>query len=291
MKKATKATYIVGIVGAIATIVASIIGLNGGKSIEQKNIQQQVNNILGDNSNVTINDISEIVLDYENLKEENESFKKQNIEYFNNIEMQKEEINELKNQAKEIPIFEFQNLKFFVDGREKNIDAYKSAVTIDGKTYYSKDFITSLLEEDQSISTKDGTLFVGKVISEKTNLFQQWIVDSVVVEQKDNTTDTYGNKYTNAMLLRGDNAYIIYNMDRKYSNLKFDLAVNENSNGYGIIIIKADDNIVYTSQELMITTEPIKNIDIPINNCSLLTIELDGSYDSRCIISEAIAYN
>ena len=60
----------------------------------------------------------------------------------------------------------------------------------------------------------------------------------------------------------------------------------------GIFTIKADDVVIYTSPTLIKTTNPYE-IDIPINNCSLLTFEYDtkGQYEFDCVISDAVVYN
>ena len=82
-------TILAALIGAGATISAAIIGLNAGKSSEQKNIQNEINevmgdmvNIIGDDNEVTINDIKDLVEDYQNLQKQNKSLTDQNIKYF-----------------------------------------------------------------------------------------------------------------------------------------------------------------------------------------------------------------
>lgn len=69
--------------------------------------------------------------------------------------------------------------------------------------------------------------------------------------------------------------------------------VNENSDidRSGVITIKADDVIVYTSPSLNKKTEPFAEASIPIQNCTLLTIEYNGDYSNPCIISDAAVFN
>jgi len=60
----------------------------------------------------------------------------------------------------------------------------------------------------------------------------------------------------------------------------------------GILTIKADDKVVYTSESINKTTIPFTELDIPIDNCNLLTLEYTGSSNYiDCIISSAEVYN
>ena len=59
-----------------------------------------------------------------------------------------------------------------------------------------------------------------------------------------------------------------------------------------IITIKADDDVVYTSPSLNKKTEAYTEIDVPINNCKLITIEYStDSWSNDCILSDVIVYN
>lgn len=56
------------------------------------------------------------------------------------------------------------------------------------------------------------------------------------------------------------------------------------------LTIISDEEIVYSS-DITKTTEPY-DIEVPINNCKLLTIQFDSNIGSDgCIISDAIVYN
>lgn len=86
-----------------------------------------------------------------------------------------------------------------------------------------------------------------------------------------------------------------HNLNRNYVNLMLSMAIKdgESENCVGVITIKADDNVVYTSPELGKTTEPITTSDIPLSNCGLLKIEYsnNGSWNNRCLIFDASVYN
>lgn len=75
--------------------------------------------------------------------------------------------------------------------------------------------------------------------------------------------------------------------------MKLTIAVSESSymDTSGVITIKADDVIVYTSPNLNKKTEPFTETSIPIQNCTLLTIEYSGDYYNWCIISDAVVFN
>ena len=76
-------------------------------------------------------------------------------------------------------------------------------------------------------------------------------------------------------------------------NINISMSEDIYSDTTGMVTIKADDNVVY-SKELNKYTEPVLEIDIPINNCSLLKICYDSNHNfssEGCIISDAILYN
>lgn len=79
-----RSTIIAAVIGAIAAIAAAIIGEKYGKgvgvAIEQKNVQKQIDevrenkvNVSGDNNEVTINDVEDLVREYLELKDKYES--------------------------------------------------------------------------------------------------------------------------------------------------------------------------------------------------------------------------
>ena len=86
MNKAIIAALITG----TATIIAGFIGGMGyGKSSEQKNIQNEIQavmgnvvNITGNDNEVTINNIKDLVDEYQRLQSQNKSLLDQNSKYF-----------------------------------------------------------------------------------------------------------------------------------------------------------------------------------------------------------------
>lgn len=76
-------------------------------------------------------------------------------------------------------------------------------------------------------------------------------------------------------------------------NFKCTIAMKKDCSGKGVIQIKADDEIVYTSQEITNLTDPNENkIDIPINHASKLTISCIGNYNScNIFIADTILHN
>lgn len=72
------------------------------------------------------------------------------------------------------------------------------------------------------------------------------------------------------------------------------MAIKENTNmgETGTLIIKADDETVYTLDKMDKLMEPVTITDIPINKCNRLTITYNshGNYID-CIISDAMLYN
>lgn len=293
MQEGTKATYVVGFLGVIATIVGAVIGVSNGKSMEQEKIQQQIYNVLGDNASVTVNDISELLTEYEMLKTENETYKQQNLSYFEELQSKDEKLNSLNDQVGSIPDIQFKDLSLCIDGEDITVNNKQSMAIIDGREYLSKEIANKFISSDKNITVKDDTLFIGKVIADKAKLSSQNILNKVPnIKTEFNTKDSYGNIRTEGIYNTSFNGSIIYSLNQKYTYLKCTISMSENYDVKSITVlnIKADDNIVY-SIELNKTTEPY-DVEIPINNCKLLTFEFDSnSYFSNCIISDAIVYN
>ena len=304
-------TILAALIGAVATISAAIIGLNAGKSSEQKNIQNEINevmgdmvNIIGDDNEVTINDIKDLVEDYQNLQKQNKSLTDQNIKYFDELteasnkiqdyeNQSNTRVQELEQQLNESPDVQFKDIGLSVDGENIPINSTKSSAIINNRTYYSDEFVKSLISSKYSISIQDDTMYIGKIIKEKSYLSDEWVLDSTGVGYENNLTDSYGNIHTNALRFYNSKCSIIYNLNSEYSLLKCNISIRDNAylNQTGVITIKADDTVVYTSSALTKTTEPFGEEDIPINNCSLLTIEYTTNGSNQCIMDNIVVYN
>lgn len=228
--------------------------------------------------------------EYIQLKDENDHLRKEN----SNLQNQIDDLNSKQNN---IPSIEYKDLGLSINGEDIPVNRNSSMVVIDGREYISKEIMENLVSNDKTIAIKDETLFIGKIIKEKSFLTDEVIVDSENVLNTNSIKDSYGNLHTNALYPQNYHSCMIVNLNRQFAYLKFGLAVQENGNSDAIVTIKADDVVVYTSPSLTITTEPFEVIDIPINNCSLLTIKIDSGSSNGfgkgfdCIISDAIVYN
>lgn len=314
-------TILAALIGAMATILAAIIGLYAGKNQEQKIIENQITevvgnniNIIGDGNEVLINDPVSLANEYIRLKSEYDELQGNNnflVNENSKYEMQLDEANnrinelqsgtnqeiiDLRDKLEKMPVVVYKDLGLCVDINEIPINNIKSALTVDGRDYFSKEIIERLIPEDKNMTIKDNTIFIGNVIYDPKSLFDMRYMDKFAFNMVDSVTDSYGNNY--AHVLCTDSEYrmpfIIYNTDRQYSFLKFTLAINENAylDKNGHLSIKADDEVVYTSDTLEKKMEPIEIIDIPINKCNLLTIEYSSNFSYfDCIISDAILYN
>lgn len=266
--------------------------------------------------NITVNNEQENIVGQTAVKVEvdpsvevnanQESDNRVDIEEYNRLEAEnatlkiqlQEKIDKLKEQADSAPILDYNSFALSVDGNDIPINKNNSMVTIDGREYVSKEILEKLLDENQNITIQEDTIFIGKVISEKRSLLSDdCIMDQHNIALTDSVRDSYGNNYSNVFLsyAKPQNlSHIIFVLNREYALLKFSAAIRDNSylEPIGTIIIKADEEVVYISEDLNKKTEPFSEIDIPINNCNLLTIEYSAStYDVDCIISELTVYN
>ena len=298
MKKTDKTPIYSAIITGIFGIVAALISLNVGENRGEQNSINQVNSLIstvnGDNNEVTINNVEDLVNEYLELVSENKSLTQQNMKYFDELSRYGEEAKDAKQLIDSMPSIQFKNIGLSIDGEIIPIDLNNSSVVINDKQYYSEDFIYGLVNENSNMFVQDDIFYIGKKVKEKSNLFNEWILDQHNVDLVESITDSYGNIRKSAMKFTNEKSYIIFNLNNNYSFIKCNISIRDNAdlNKTGIITIKADDVVVYTSPILTKTTKPFDVSDIPINNCSLLVIEYDApkGYNS-CILSDAMIYN
>jgi len=285
----SKGTIIAAVIGAVATLLAAFFSANYGEQKMQKNLQNSIDKVTGDNNTININNIDDFIKDYQNTKVSNDRYAKQ-------LEESEKELEDIKKQVGDVPDFKFKDLKLTIDGEEMPFDSTNSMVTIDGRDYFDKNFVDSLLGGNRELTIKENNAYIGRVIKDKVNLADKWLVDSTpggYVEFQDSVTDSFGNMCANAIKFDGENSYAVFNLEEGYSLFKCRIALMEDvdSDINEQVIIKADNKVVYKSPSLNKTKKPFVKADIPIKNCSLLTIEFHSDGYGKGIISDASVYN
>lgn len=281
-----KISIIVALIGAVGIMGSAIIGAKWGK--ENVTVIVQL-----DGKNVVLND------------EEIQEMANKNEQLNNEISGYKEEIEKLKGESEElatklgdangelddVPAMEYRNFGLSIDGEEIPVNKDKSSVLINGRQYYSKDFVDNLLPSGKTAIEKDDILYIGKVVKEKSNLFDRQLINKGdYIEILENSKDTYGNIHNKAVVFELSECSISFNANREYSKLKCVLSVLDEKQGGGIIQIESEQGILYTSEEILSTTEPVE-IDIPINYASSITIRQIGDGWTYNIVTDAVLYN
>jgi len=228
------------IIKAITAIAVAAIGIFAGIKIDQKNTQTQINevmgdviNVNGDDNDITINDIEtfmqnylQLQSDYEALNQQKDSFAEQSNKYFNDLSEANntidelnagynKEIEDLKTQLASMPIVDYKSLGLSIDVEDIPINSNNSMVTIDGNDYFSREIVESLIPADRNFTIKDGTIFIGRVVADKANLFDMNVMDAKYFDMVDSTTDSYKNNYSHVLYMRTNNSksgYIIYTL-------------------------------------------------------------------------------
>lgn len=122
---------------------------------------------------------------------------------------------------------------------------------------------------------KNDTLFIGRVVADKANLFDKTEVGKVACYTHDSFTDSYNNLRYDSICFYNYSSTISYDVNREYSLLQFVISIKNDADirGEGTIIVKADDVVVYTTKEpLNRLTEPFSPAEpISISNCKLVT--------------------
>lgn len=295
MSESKSTTIIVAIIGAVATIVSGIggaaVGNNNAQDKQNKYIQSHTVNIEGNDNSVNINDVNDLVNEYNNLLSENETLKAKNTSYFNDLTDTKNQLESAENVMKDVPQITYNNLGLVLDAQDVSINKNNSMITVNGREYFSKEITEKLLPANKSMTIKDGRIYVGKVVADKAKLFDQWVVSKEDCSTQFTGNDSYGNAHTNAIAFTYYDGEIIYNLKREYSYLKCNISISEScSKDYDILLTISPDTGEAYSVTVNKTTEPF-DVEIPINNCSLLTITCDTSARQSVIISDAIVYN
>lgn len=293
MGNSKTSTIIAAIIGAVATIVAAFIGIKWGKNNVTIVVQQDGKNIILDDAGV-----QSMVDENEKLKNAQDDYEKQIVEYKRQIaELESDsadltkKLNAVTGELEEKPVLELKNCGLSVNGDEKVINKENSYVAINGREYFSKEFIDNLLPENTTLVMKNEMLYVGKVVKSKANLLDMHTVYNSGGSFWDNITDTYGNSYAKILYYKYGGYKTIFNVKKEYTNFRCTIAKKEGSSATGYIQIETDDgNIVYTSPAIEAITEPIE-IDIPINQASNLLIRSVGNLQIDLFVANAVLYN
>lgn len=292
MKKKYTVPIICAIISPLIGFVAGFFTEKGCEIRQQNNnIKSQMVSIDGYNNTITINDATEPTSNYNNSISENESSKQQNTQYSNDSTEQKDTASSLETNLNDIHDFSFSSVDLSINGKKIPINSENSIVDINGTQYWSKEIVTNILPDTQTANIKDNTLYIGQVIENPHDLFDQFINDKAGFTCNKNATDSYGNFHSNCGLGVTYNGYVTFVLNQKYNKLKIGAAISNGHPNDSNFQIKADDVIVYSSDTITEKTKPYVVDDIPINNCSLLTIEYNSKNYGTLILYDAVLYN
>lgn len=288
---------------SVIAIICAFIGVMFGKASNtyyyngQKITEAELNAIMAENAEYK-NSYDTLVKDNETLTVKIESLSTDNKNYKDKNDELKKENELMKSELSNIPNIEFKSRGFIIDGADKVINKNNSSIILNGRNYYSEDIIKALLPQNSNLTISDDNIYIGKIIADKANLFDQKVMDQKNCEIQNTATDSYKNTYTNILFMKtngvpSNHDYIIYVLNGGYSWMRFSAAIRDTAvlDKKGVLTIKADDQVVYTSDNLNKKTKLFTESDIPINNCTLLTIEYNSEEKNGCIISEAFVYN
>lgn len=287
MKTKYMISIIVALIGVIGTITAAIIGVKWGESNVNVIVQLDGRNVVLDDS-----DVQKLIAENEELKNLTSDYEYKIKELENQSSDLASKLGSVNGELDSIPVIEFQNLGLSIDGEEKVINKDRSSVLINGVQYYSQEFIDNLLPVNMSVIIQDNIFYVGKIVKEKRGLFTMPVVEKEYnTSFLDSVKDTYGNMYSNALLFKYNDNFVTFNVGREYSYLKCTVAMQEGYKGNGVIQIKADGDVIYTSSEITNITEAYE-INVPINQASIISIGTIGeTSESRIIVANAVLYN
>lgn len=248
MNKTIKAALITG----IATIVAGFIGGMGyGKASEQKYIQNEINevmgdvvNIIGNGNEVTINSVKDLVDEYLKLQSQNKSLLDQNSKYFSDLTEANKKIDLLNNKIQSLEI-EPQN--------NNDNNTVKE---------WSFNKVCEAFERSHNASYDIRTISCQGI--------------------------EYGNCiYINS--LGGSNIIAKYNLNNKYSVFKFTLGkVDKEGNNNCIINFYIDGQQLSENTINQSADSDIKEYEVPLNYGKIFEIEYTTGHTGYALINATI---
>lgn len=173
IKGAVIGAIITGVLSIAGTVAATAMAKDQGEQETINQLNSQIANVNGDNNTVTINSVDDLINEYKELTAENKLLVSQNTEYSNELEETKSRLAEYENQAdskvqeleqqlNDKPDVQFRNIGLSIEGEDIPINAVDSSVIIHNRTYYSEEFIKSLIGSDTNLSVQDDRMYVGK---------------------------------------------------------------------------------------------------------------------------------
>lgn len=234
-----------------------------------------------------------LVADNQALQDKVTSLESSNSTYETELKELQDRVSISEAQLSDMPQFEFQDLGLTVYGDEQQIDKNKSLAKIDGQMYFSQDVVESIINDKNELTIKDDMLYVGRVIKDKEKLNNLWVVQQVRAKIESNIKDSFGNFYTNEMVLYSSNAEVTFNINNDYDLLKLKIAITEGTypNSNATVYIYADDANIKTVENLNKLTEPIILNELPLNKASKLTLKISSNTVNTGIIVEGEVYN
>lgn len=263
------------LITASATIIAAIIGATVGRVFEQKNIQNEINsvigdnvNIIGDNSSVSINDISDFVEDYVQLKNQNNSLIEQN-------EKNLESLNDFNNRTTELE-HQVAELTKQLDKNNSNNNKEQDIEQIEVK---------ESSEAEKTYAAKLNELTV-------SNKYGNGVISG-------SGKDIWNNEYTDAILLPSGNSGFEFQLKGEYKTLTFTAVLDKRELGdknVRLCVYEPTGKIQWFNEDLLLE-ERISYIDRPmqfqinVSGMDFIVIRTDDSIQFDypiVIISDAI---
>lgn len=111
-------------------------------------------NITGNDNEVTINSIKDLVDEYQRLQFQNKDLLDQNLKYFSELTETNNQVNILQSKANDMPEINYSNLGLCINTQDVPINKSNSMVTIDGREYISKEITEKLIPKNQNMIIK-----------------------------------------------------------------------------------------------------------------------------------------
>lgn len=294
-------TVKVGLLGAGATILAAVIGLVGGKSIEEKSVKNEINEILGNNVNIvgdsniiTINSITDLTENYMSSLEENKILiqDKQTLNETNDnleneirnlnkqIQLLEQDINDKENKISEVENLFIDNIGLVINSIE--VDGKYIGIAKNGELLLSTKALSNYFNTTLRWDAAQKVVYIGNSTSQVAKEVSLW--DKPYIDISDISCfigdnergmigfSAYGFYASHSPIIN----HITYALDGKSKMITgtFNISTVETSDQVKYTITDENGNIIYTSP-ILTKMYPQHDFTIDTSNCLSITFTFE----------------
>lgn len=264
-KTDSKASVVIAIIGAVATITAAYIGRESGKSkiissivneaggsiiinemgnaesdanaiaVQLKQNQEQIDKLQRENNSLLDSNESLSQLQQENsqLSKNLSQLQQENTQLAENLQNEQQKSQDLQRQITSVPSIEYKGIKAYLDGAEVT-GVENPMALINGKTFYNEDLIKQIFGHyNTGFELAGDSLYVGKkIILETLPLSKAEVFDmhSGISINSGQRKDFNGNEFSGVLIngySSGSRIGVTFSTNKSYNRLTGRICISD----------------------------------------------------------------